>query len=95
MNANETRRGKKLEVRAAVTKAVGKLGRSLRCDTAYEDLLDMIVDEVKKSTPATYPVDRRDVSLALRWLCARGIVRISHVDQDTGARVHRISLLRS
>lgn len=89
-----TRRQKRWEARRATTAALECVnGNSLRVNGLESDLCRQIAGIIRHYHFSPFPLDYRDVALALRWLHAHGKVRVRHTGPEY-ERTHAVTLVR-
>lgn len=87
------RRDKKVAARQAVVKTLKYLGEQVRHVGLISDLHAMLAHAINRRGYAKCSLDAVDVDLAVRWLHAKGIIRVSHSGPEF-EREHVITLLR-
>lgn len=81
--AKPTRREKASKTRDAVLVVGPKLGTKDRTSEGlYSDITHRIAEKINSSGLCDFPVEERDVVLALQKLHAEGLVKVAHYDPD-------------
>lgn len=90
-----TRREKKHEARKAVQYALRcAMNGTVRANGDVDDVHAKCMHIIHHYGFSCFPLDRRDVALAIQWLHARKVVRVRHYGPEF-ERSHLVTLLRA
>lgn len=90
-----TRNEKKTEARRAVPLALQcAASRTVRADGDAVDMYERVVRIIRHYGFSSFPLDRRDIALAIQKLHKQGVVRVRHYGPEFERR-HSVTLLRT